>query len=121
MSARPWRVRSIAAGAALLAAGTLAACGGSSSGGGSGTSGGGGTTAGPHGILIVATVATSYPDDFNMYSPNAEAATNGMIYEPLFFYNTAKAGDIHPWLGSSYQWSNGGKTLTVQLKHNVHW
>jgi peptide/nickel transport system substrate-binding protein len=122
MSARPWRVRSIAAGAALLAAGTLAACGGSSSGGGSGTSsGGGGTTAGPHGILIVATGATAYPNDFNLYSPNAEAATNGMIYEPLFFYNTAKAGDIHPWLGSSYAWSNGGKTLTVQLKHNVHW
>ena len=44
-----------------------------------------------------------------------------MIYEPLFFYNTAKAGDIKPWLGTSYAWSNGGKTLTVQLRHNVKW
>ena len=44
-----------------------------------------------------------------------------MIYEPLFFYDTAKAGQITPWLGTSYAWSNGGQTLTVQLKHNVQW
>ena len=44
-----------------------------------------------------------------------------MIYEPLFFYDTAKAGDIKPWLGTSYAWSDGGKTLTVQLRHNVKW
>jgi Bacterial extracellular solute-binding proteins, family 5 Middle/ABC transporter len=44
-----------------------------------------------------------------------------MIYEPLFFYNTAKAGDVKPWLGSSYAWSHGGKTLTVQLRHGVKW
>ena len=58
-------------------------------------------------MLTVATGATAYPDDFNLYSPNAEDATNGMIYEPLFFYNTAKAGDIKPWLGTSYAWSGG--------------
>jgi peptide/nickel transport system substrate-binding protein len=104
----------IATGAALLATGMLAACGSSSS--SSATS-----SSGPTGVLSVATGATSYPDDFNLYSPNAEDATNGMIYEPLFFYNTAKAGEITPWLGTSYAWSNGGMTLTVQLKHNVKW
>ena len=115
MSWRPWRVRGIAAGATIVAVGLLAACGGSSS-GGSGSS-----SSGTAGVLTVATGATAYPDDFNLYSPNAEDATNGMIYEPLFFYNTAKAGDIQPWLGTSYAWSNGGKTLTVQLRHGVKW
>jgi peptide/nickel transport system substrate-binding protein len=107
----------MAAGAGLVTAGLLAACGGG---------GGGGSTsatspAANSGVLSVATGATAYPDDFNLYSPNAEDATNGMIYEPLFFYNTAKAGDIRPWLGTSYAWSNGGKTLKVQLRHNVKW
>jgi len=116
MSPRPWRVRAIAAGATIVAAGLLAACS-SSSGSGSSSS----SSSGPTGVLTVATGATAYPDDFNLYSPNAEDATNGMIYEPLFFYNTAKAGDIKPWLGTSYAWSDGGKTLTVQLRHGVKW
>ncbi len=117
MSSRPWRVRAIAAGATIVAVGLLAACS-SSSGSGSGSSP---SSSGPTGVLTVATGAPSYPDDFNLYSPNAEDATNGMIYEPLFFYNTAKAGDIKPWLGTSYAWSNGGRTLTVQLRHGVKW
>ena len=115
MLSRPWRVRGIAAGATIVAVGLLAACGGSSG------SGSGSSSSGPAGVLTVATGATAYPDDFNLYSPNAEDATNGMIYEPLFFYNTAKAGDIKPWLGASYAWAAGGKTLTVQLRHNVKW
>jgi peptide/nickel transport system substrate-binding protein len=115
MSLRPWRMGMIATGAAILATGMLAACG--SSGSSSSTA----SSSGPTGVLSVATGATSYPDDFNLYSPNAEDATNGMIYEPLFFYDTAKVGEITPWLGTSYAWSNGGKTLTVQLKHNVTW
>ena len=114
MSSRPWRVRAMAAGAAIMAVGALAACGGSSSAPSSSSSG-------STGVLTVATGATSYPDDFNLYSPNSEDPTNGMIYEPLFFYNTAKAGDIKSWLGTTYSWSADGKTLTVQLRHNVKW
>jgi peptide/nickel transport system substrate-binding protein len=116
MSSRPWRVRAMAAGAAIMAVGALAACGGSSSSAPSSSS-----SSGPAGVLTVATGATSYPDDFNLYSPNSEDPTNGMIYEPLFFYNTAKAGDIKSWLGTTYSWSADGKTLTVQLRHNVKW
>jgi peptide/nickel transport system substrate-binding protein len=72
-------------------------------------------------VLTVATGAPAYVDDFNMFSPNQQDATNGMIYEPLFFFNTVKTGDIKPWLGSSYKWADNGKTLLVQLKHNVKW
>jgi peptide/nickel transport system substrate-binding protein len=109
-------MRTIAAGAAVVTAGVLAACGGSSGGNSSASS-----SSGPSGVLTVATGQPSYADDFNMFSPNQQDATNGMIYEPMFFYNTVKTGDIKPWLGSTYAWSNGGKTLTVQLKHNVKW
>ena len=116
MSLRPWRVRTIAAGAAVVtAAGVLAACGGSSG------SGSASSSSGSSGVLTVATGATAYTDDFNLFSPNQQDATNGMIYEPMFFYDTVKDGDVKPWLGTSYAWSNGGKTLTVQLKHNVKW
>src|SRR3984885_8016687 len=117
MSLRPWRMGMIATGAALLATGMLAACGSSGSSGSSGTT----SSSGPTGVPTVATGATSYPDDFNLYSPNAEDATNGMIYEPLFFFDTAKDGVVDPWLGTSYAWSNGGRTLSVQLRHGVTW
>ena len=118
MSSKPWRVRAIAASATVAAVSMLAACGGSSNGSSSGSTS---SASGPTGVLTVATGATAYPNDFNLYSPNAEDATNGMIYEPLFFYDTAKAGSTEPWLGTSYAWSAGGKTLTVQLRHNVKW
>jgi peptide/nickel transport system substrate-binding protein len=117
MSSRPWRVRTVAAGAAVLATGMLAACGGSSTSSGTGSSG-----AGSKSVLTITTgAAGSFADDFNLYSPNAEDPTNGMIYEPLFFFDTAKSGVIKPWLGTSYAWSNGGRTVTVQLRHGVKW
>jgi peptide/nickel transport system substrate-binding protein len=114
MLSRPWRVRGIAAGATMVAVGLLAACGGSSS----GTA----KTSGASGVLTVTTgSAGTFADDFNMFSPSAEDPTNGMIYEPLFFFDTAKSGEIKPWLGTSYAWSNGGRTVTVQLRHGVKW
>ena len=85
---------------------------------GSGT----GSSAAPSGVLTITTgAAGSFADDFNLYSPNAEDPTNGMIYEPLFFFDTAKDGVVKPWLGTSYAWSNGGKTVKVQLRHGVTW
>jgi peptide/nickel transport system substrate-binding protein len=97
----------------LLTGGLLAACGGS------GTPA---SSAGPTGVLTITTgAAGTFADDFNLYSPNAEDATNGMIYEPLFFFDTAKDGVVKPWLATSYAWSNGGETLKVQLRRNVTW
>src|ERR1017187_7657288 len=113
MSLRPWRMRTFAAGAAVVTAGALAACGGSSG------SGSASSSSGPSGVLPGATGVTADTDAFNMFPPNQQNAPTGMIYEPMFFYNTVKDGDIKPWLGTSYAWSNGGKTLTVQLKHKL--
>lgn len=114
MLTRPWHVRTAAVAAVLVTGGLLAACGGSS--------GTGGSSAGSSGVLTITTgAAGAFPDDFNVYSPNAEDPAFGMIYEPLFFFDTAKDGVVKPWLGTSYAWSSGGKALTVQLRHNVTW
>ncbi|HEX3649469.1 MAG TPA: ABC transporter substrate-binding protein, partial [Pseudonocardiaceae bacterium] len=97
---------------ALLAVGLLAACGGTDSSGGSGV----------RGVLTVTTgAAGTFADDFNPFSPNVEDPTNGMIYEPLFFFNTVRSGEVQPWLGTSYAWSDAGKTLKLQLRHGVTW
>ncbi|MBV9383110.1 MAG: ABC transporter substrate-binding protein [Streptosporangiaceae bacterium] len=111
---RHWRALSASA---VVAAAALAAC----SSGSSGTSGGT-PSSGPSGVLTVTTgAAGTFTDNFNQFSPNAEDPSRGMIYEPLFFFDTAKAGSVQPWLGTSYSWSNAGKTLTVQLRHDVKW
>jgi peptide/nickel transport system substrate-binding protein len=117
---RHWNVRpAVLAITAFMTAGVLAACSGSS---GSGSSTGTSSSSGQSGVLTVTTgSAGTFARNFNQFSPAAEDPTNGMIYEPLFFYNTAKSGDVKPWLGTSFAWSNGGKTLTVQLRHGVKW
>jgi peptide/nickel transport system substrate-binding protein len=105
-------MRATVVSAALLAVGLIAGCGGSSSGSGSGSSG----------VLTVTTgAAGTFANDFNPFSPNVEVPANGMIYEPLFFFNTVKSGSVTPWLGTSYTWSDGGKTLKFQLRHDVKW
>jgi peptide/nickel transport system substrate-binding protein len=112
MSISRWRVRATAAAAALVATGLLAGCGGSSGSSGSGASG----------VLTVTTgAAGTFAEDFNPFSPNVEDATNGMIYEPLYYFNTVKTGQINPWLATGYTWSDSGKTLAFQLRHGVTW
>jgi peptide/nickel transport system substrate-binding protein len=110
---RHWRAPSAAAVGALMLVGLAAGC-----------SSNGGTSSQPSAssVLTVTTGSAGvFADNFNMFSPNAEDPTNGMIYEPLFFYDTAKSGSVQPWLGTSFAWSNGGKAVTVQLRHDVKW
>jgi peptide/nickel transport system substrate-binding protein len=116
---RHWHVLLTSTVAAFLAAAALAACSSSS---GSNGSSSGSAASGPSGVLTVTTgSAGDFVNNFNQFSPNAEVPSRGMIYEPLFFFDTAKAGSVQPWLGTSYAWSNGGKTLTVQVRHGVNW
>jgi peptide/nickel transport system substrate-binding protein len=118
MWSRSLRVRSAAlAAAALAVAGLLAACGSSSSSSSSASSSSGasGVVTGSFGS------GATFTNDFNPFSPSVQDPANGMIYEPLLFFNTAKAGTVTPWLATSYSWSDGGKSITFQLRHGVKW
>jgi peptide/nickel transport system substrate-binding protein len=103
---------------ALAAAGVLlaAAC---SSGGSSqqaaGQSGSSGT------LTIAFGNNTPFTDDFNPFSPTSQLPAQGLIYEPLWFFDMADSSQTHPWLATSYAWSNGGKTVTFDLRQNVKW
>lgn len=116
MWSRSLRVRSAAlAAAALATAGLLAACGGSGSHSTSSSSGASTVVTGSFGS------GATFTNDFNPFSPSVQDPADGMIYEPLLFFDTAKAGTVQPWLATSYTWSNGGKSITFQLRHGVKW
>lgn len=74
------------------------------------------------GVLIVsAGSAATFTPNFNPFSPNALQATHGMIYEPLFFFNVQKSGEVKPWLGKSYTWADGGRTLHITVNTAATW
>ncbi|GAB3397489.1 ABC transporter substrate-binding protein [Humibacter soli] len=45
----------------------------------------------------------------------------GTVYEPLFYYNTAKNEAPQPWLAKSFTVSPDGKTYDVTLRSGVKW
>ena len=107
--------------AAIAAAVVLAAC---SSGGGGGKSSGtsGGSSSGPSGTVTGFFTSEPYVADFNPLNPGYVAAVaNGMVYEPLMFFDTAEAGNVQPWLATGYTWGAGGTSITFTLRHNVKW
>lgn len=67
----------------------------------------------------------SFTEDFNPLDGNAFGANenaNSLVYEPLFMFNSLKSDQAPiPWLGKGYTWSNGNKTLTMQLQPGVKW
>src|SRR4030088_202020 len=71
-----------------------------------------------------ATTGVTFTQNFNPFDVNSLATEMNMrtlVYEPLFEFNALQPGVIHPWLGKTYAWSNGGKTLTVALRPGVKW
>ena len=63
-----------------------------------------------------------FSDNFNPYSSTSQAAGDGaisLIYEPLLQFNLLKTNAITPWLATSYSFSNGGRTLTFDIRKGV--
>ena len=44
---------------------------------------------------------------------------DGLIYEPLLQFDIAAPPKYYPWLATSYQWSDGGKTVTFTIRQGV--
>ena len=107
---------SIKKGSVLLAAGAMAITGFVAM--GAGTSGATG-----NGVLTLGwgDYGNAFTNNFNPYSATSTTLGEGAIYEPLWFFDPADGSQTHPWLGTSYAWSNNGKTLTFQLRKNVNW
>jgi peptide/nickel transport system substrate-binding protein len=62
-----------------------------------------------------------FPKSFNPFITSTYAGyVNHLIYEPLYQLNYAKLQPI-PWLATSYTWSNGGKTMTFDIRPGVQW
>jgi peptide/nickel transport system substrate-binding protein len=57
---------------------------------------------------------------FNPFSTSPLGGTNGLIYQPLYYFSTVSK-DSYPFLAMSYQWTNGNKTLEVTLRNGVKW
>ena len=66
----------------------------------------------------------TFTDNFNPLDSGSFAtqmSVRSLIYEPLFEFDSLKAGVSYPWLATKYAWSNGGKTLTFTIRTGVKW
>ena len=56
--------------------------------------------------------------NFNPYTATSLPSggfVRGAFYEPLIISTVAGGGHVYPWLAKSWKWSNGNKTLTLDL------
>jgi peptide/nickel transport system substrate-binding protein len=98
----------------IIAASLLAAACGSSGSGAKHTSGA------PSGTLTLDNESGgTWTCDFNPFNLSYIGFSLGNIYEPLVFVNTLQSAKATPWLGTSWAWSNGDKTLTFTIRKNV--
>jgi peptide/nickel transport system substrate-binding protein len=66
----------------------------------------------------------TFTRNFNPFDTNSlgtQLNVRSLTYEPLFEFDSLQPGVYHPMLGKSFTWSNGGKTLTVDLRTGVKW
>jgi peptide/nickel transport system substrate-binding protein len=86
----------------------------------------GSTSSGSSGKTLTVTeeanTGVTFTKNFNPFDVNSLASQldmKSLLWEPLFEFDALKPGVIHPELGTKYAWSNGGKTLTVNLRTGV--
>jgi peptide/nickel transport system substrate-binding protein len=118
MQMRTSRSLALAVSVALLATGA-AACSGAAT-GGPAASGGSSSQAA---LTYADDPVGSVSDNFNPFSLNNALSLLDaqFIYEPLLQWDLLKSNTSYQWLGTSYHWANGGRTLTFNLRHGVSW
>jgi peptide/nickel transport system substrate-binding protein len=74
-------------------------------------------------LTIVANQTDTWTDNFNPYfdaTSNVIASSEGLIYEPLLFFNKF-SGKYTGMLASTYSISSDGLTITFTLRQGVKW
>jgi peptide/nickel transport system substrate-binding protein len=74
-------------------------------------------------LVIVSNTGQTFARSFNPFvstSLGNSNSTTALVYEPLLMFNIMKPTQAPiPWLATAYQWSNGGKTLTLTVRKGV--
>ncbi|OLZ11376.1 ABC transporter substrate-binding protein [Sulfobacillus thermosulfidooxidans] len=71
-------------------------------------------------LVVIPGLQPAFLDNFNPFSSSALTGTLGLIYEPLYYFNTA-GPQVYPLLATSYTWSHHNTVLTVNLRPGVMW
>ena len=75
-------------------------------------------------LVMESSPESTITQDFNPYVSTAAAqgmGATGLIYEPLIEFDLAAPPKYYPWLATSFQWSNGGKSITFNIRTGVKW
>ncbi|WP_083970821.1 ABC transporter substrate-binding protein [Actinoplanes awajinensis] len=115
LTRRGRRPRVVVAAAAAL---TLVVAGCSGDGG---SKANGGDKAANSSITIFNGSTGTIVEQWNPFIPNFLQPTNGLIYEPLYYYNFASTADPQPLLATAYAWDAAGKVLTITTRDGVTW
>jgi peptide/nickel transport system substrate-binding protein len=81
-------------------------------------------TAGHQCLVMTGSGDPAFVRNFNPYTATGLPSggfVRGAFYEPLIISTVAGGGHTYPWLAKSWKWSNGNKTLTLNLQHGVKW
>jgi peptide/nickel transport system substrate-binding protein len=66
----------------------------------------------------------AFVKNFNPYTATSlpsGAFVRGAFYEPLVINTAAGGGHLYPWLAQGWHWSNGNKTLTLDIRKGAKW
>jgi peptide/nickel transport system substrate-binding protein len=106
--------------AALLAAGAGACSSSSSTGASSSNSSSSSSSSAT--LTMESSPESTITQAFNPFVPTEAIwgmGATGLIYEPLLQFDIAAPPKYYPWLATSYQWSNGGKSVTFTIRQGV--
>src|SRR5882757_2130383 len=86
--------------------------------------GAGSAQAGHKCLVMTGSGDPAFVKNFNPYTATGLPSgqfVRGAFYEPLIISTVAGGGHTYPWLAQSWKWSNGNKTLTLNLVKNAKW